>query len=117
MYIPATIVKKNGQRFKFIVRYGDLFWYENEKTKVKETFSRYDLRLINNTKIDKLLGIQNESSGKIIVHDKATDDEFECNTQTELAKCLDVSYTTVNYAIKNRRWIKKRYFAEYKEGK
>lgn len=119
MGIPKTITKKYGQKLTYIATLpNDLFLYENEKTKVKETFSKYDLKLINNKVIDSFLKGERERRGTIItVYDRETGNEFECVSQHEVASFIGKSYSTVHLAIKNKEWIGKRYFAEYKEGK
>jgi len=43
--IPKIIVK-NNQRYKLIKIYENFILYENEKTKIRETFSKFSLGLV-----------------------------------------------------------------------
>lgn len=102
--------------YEFVKKVNDnLFLYQNIKTGVKTTFNRHDLNMIDNSKIDKFLQGDRDRTAKIIVYDKENDTECEFVTQHEVADYIGMSYTTVHDAIKNKEWISKRYFVEYKE--
>ena len=118
MGIPKRIHTK-FRIYSYIKQVNDkLFLYEDTETKSKITFSKYELGLIDNKQIDRILEIKPKKKNRLVVHDKLTDKEIELfNSQTEVAEYIGVSCMAVNNAIKERKWIKKRYFVEYKEEK
>ena len=111
MKIPKTVIK-NKCKYTFVqVCSNNMFLYENEKTKAKETFTKYDLGLIDNTELDKKLKIKNNVD-KILVYDRLFDTEKIYNTIYEAAKDLDCAAGTIGNKIRHNKWIRNRWFAE-----
>lgn len=111
MEIPKNVIK-NGKRYNFIKAYNNLFLYENEKTKAKEMFSKSDLKLVDNTKIDKVLNIE-QRENKFIVYDREEEKEYLCKSQKEISVKFKINMNLICRSIKNKKWIKKRYFIQY----
>ena len=75
MKIPKTVIKGN-KKYNFVQACSkDMFLYENEKTKAKETFSKYDLGLLDNKELDKKLKIANKVDFRIKVYDRLLEEE------------------------------------------
>ena len=128
MNVPKK-VRTKYREWIYIKQVNDkLFLYEDAETKSKMTFSKFELGMINNSKIDKILDINGknvkENNIKTIVrdklikvYDKEIEKEYVCNTMSQVAQLTGVTIRSVWYAIQNKTWIKKRYFVEYKEEK
>ena len=99
MKIPKTI-RRNNRKYNFVqVCSNNMFLYENEKTKVKETFSRYNLGLIDNKEIDKKLEIYKNEESKIKVYDDNGETETIYSSIYEAANDLNCSPDTLGNKI------------------
>ena len=114
MKIPRTIIKRN-KRYNFVQVCGDMFLYENEKTKAKETFTKYDLGLIDNTELDKKLKIVDKTDFIIKVYDRLMETEKTYKTIHEAAENLGITKNNLYDKIVQKKWINNRWFAERKE--
>lgn len=115
MKIPKTVIK-NNRKYTFVqVCSNNMFLYENEKTKAKETFTKYDLGLIDNTELDKKLEIIDKTDFKIKVYDRLFETETVYNTIYEAAKDLGITKDMLYKRITERKWIDNRWFAEKEE--
>ena len=112
MDIPKIITRKNKQYIFIKQCNNNMFLYEDMYTKVKETFTKFDLNLIDNKKFDKVLKIKEVNVRKIRVYDKLLDTEVEYDTIKEFANSIGMNYSTVLTKIDNHSWIKDRWFAE-----
>ena len=113
MKIPGKIIK-NDKKYRFIQRLGpNMFLYLNEQTGVKETFSKFDLELIDNTEIDKKLNIVDKHMKiKVRVYDKELNEEKEYESYQEAGKALGVASTYISNRMCKHLWIRSRYFVE-----
>lgn len=110
--IPKTITNK-GRTYTFVqVCNNNMFLYKNDVTGANETFSRYDLRLIDNTVIDKKLDIKKCEGVKVNVYDRLFEKETIYNSLAEAANQLNVSVSTIFIKIKEKKWLNNRYFIE-----
>lgn len=111
MKIPKTVIK-NNRKYTFVnICSNNMFLYENEKTKAKETFTKYDLGLIDNSELDKKLEIKNNEY-KILVYDRLFDKEKIYNTIYEAANDLNCSAGTLANKIRHNQWLQNRWFVE-----
>ena len=112
MKIPKTVTKK-GRTYTFVqVCNNNMFLYKNDVTGANETFSRYDLGLIDNTFIDEKLDIKKDEGIKVIVYDRLFEKETIYNSLRESANQLNVSVGTIYSKIKKKEWVHNRYFIE-----
>ena len=107
MRIPKT-VHKNGHTYTFIQRCNDdLFLYKSDLG-FNETFKRVDLGLIDNLKIDTLMGFKNY----YVLYDRVTETEKIYYKVTYISKDIDVDPRVLVDCINLKKWIKERYFVE-----
>lgn len=113
MKIPGKIIK-NDKKYRFIQRLSpNMFLYQNEQTGVKETFSKFDLELIDNTEIDKKLNmVDRHIKVKVRVYDKELNEEKEYESYQEAGKALGVSDIYIRDRIVKHLWVRSRYFVE-----
>lgn len=115
MKIPKAIIK-NNRKYTFVqVCSNNMFLYENEKTKAKETFTKYDLGLIDNTELDKKLKIANKVDFRIKVYDRLLEEEKTYKTIHEAAENLGITKNNLYDKIVQKKWINNRWFAEKEE--
>lgn len=118
MKIPKYISRKDRE-YEFVKKCSDnMFLYKNIKTGSQETFTLFDLHLIDNTEIDKKLRIFEEAEYTIKVYDRLYDTETVYNTAKDAAAALEISYFSLLNHLNNKRWILNRWYAskEMKEG-
>lgn len=115
MKIPKTVIK-NNRKYTFVQACSNnMFLYKNEKTKAKETFSKYDLGLLDNKELDKKLKIANKVDFRIKVYDKLMETETKYNTIHEAAENLGITKNNLYDKIVQKKWINNRWFAEKEE--
>lgn len=112
MKIPKKVMKDNREYTFVDVIKGNMYLYENEKTKSRTTFSNFDLGLIDNSKIDKKLHIKEQKMYKYIVYDRIEENEKEYDDIYIIANELECSANSVRNNIRERKWLCNRYFVE-----
>lgn len=118
MKIPKTI-HKNGHEYTFIQRCNSgMFLYKCDLG-FTETFTSYDLGLINNSEIDNFIAKRQEEVLKegydkrpIVVYDKQNEQEKTFNTLQEAGDWLECTAATISKYINHHWWYKKRFFIE-----
>lgn len=115
MKIPKKIIR--GKReYEFVQKVNDnLFLYKEIKLGFKETFSRADLKIIDNTEIDKIVRARPETKIKILVYDRLMETETMYNTFQDVEKILEIGHVKLTKAIEEHRWINNRWFCERRE--
>jgi len=112
MKIPKKVIRKNREYvFKEICN-NNLFSYEDVETKTRTSFTKFDLGLINNEKIDKMLDIKKASGIKLIVYDRLLEKETEYSSMGDASRSLGVHESTIARKINNKEWLKNRWFIE-----
>lgn len=115
MKVPK-IVKKNKREYKFVKQVNNnLFLYEETRLGFKETFSRADLKIIDNTEIDKIIQENPETKIKLVVYDRLTEKEAIYNTFKDVQNFLEIGYVKLKKAVDEHKWIKQRWFCERRE--
>lgn len=111
MKIPK-IVYKNNHTYTFIKQCNPkVFLYESELG-FKETFTAYDLGLINNKKIDKVVNTKTWTNVIYVVYDRLLEEEKEYGDTQAIANQLNVGIETVRSKIRNHTWLDNRWFIE-----
>ena len=109
---------RNGIKYEFVSKCNDdFFLYKNVKTGVKASFTRFQLGLINNVEIDKIVLETEEKDYKVIVYDKLFDTETEYDTVEQAAQALGMGHKHLSDKIRYKEWYQNRWFVsrEYKE--
>lgn len=114
MKIPKKVVKDNREYAFVEVIKNNMYLYENVKTKARTTFSNYDLGLIDNTKIDKIINIDQKRGEpvKVVVYDRLMEEEKEYETIKLASEELGVHSSTIIDKINSKSWLDNRWFIE-----
>ena len=115
MKIPKKIIR--GKReYEFVQKVNDnLFLYKETKLDFKETFSRADLKIIDNTEIDKIVRARPDTKIKILVYDRLMETETMYDEVHDVAQALECSTSYINKRIREKKWILNRWFCERRE--
>lgn len=114
MKIPA-IVKRDNKEYSFIQKCNDnVFLYIDKETDTRKCFSKYDLGMIDNKRIDKFLNIKTDNK-QVKVYDRLTEEEEIYENIYEVSRQLNYTAGTILNRINVKKWLNKRYFIEYVE--
>ena len=115
MKIPKIVIK-GKRKYEFMQKVNDnLFLYKEVKLGFKETFSRADLKIIDNTEIDKIVKARPDTKIKILVYDRLFETETLYNETKDVALVLNCSANWINKKIRAKEWINNRRFCERRE--
>ena len=92
----------------------NVFLYKDKKRGFKRCFSKYDLSIVDNKKIDKFLNIKTDIK-QVRVYDRLTEEEKIYKNVYEVSTHLKYAFNTICNCISSKRWLNKRYFIEYVE--
>lgn len=118
MKIPK-IIHKNGHEYTFVqICNSNMILYKSDLG-FTETFTKYDLGLINNTTIDKIIERKQEEvlqegydKRPLVIYDRQLEIEKTFKTLQEVGSYIDCSVATVSKYLNHHWWYKKRYFIE-----
>lgn len=118
MEIPKKKVI-NGKEYEFVEKCNDKLYLYKDCNGFKTAFSKFDLGLANNNKIDKLLNRRGTKLNntaiqghRVLVYDKLENKEIIYASVSDAAKAISIPRTTLDKKIINRQWLYNRWFAE-----
>ena len=115
MKIPKMVVK-GKRKYEFMQKVNDnLFLYKEVNLGFKETFSRADLKIIDNTEIDKIVKAKPDTKIKILVYDRLMEKETLYDDVADTAIAMNCSVSYINKRIREKKWISNRWFCERRE--
>lgn len=111
MEVPKTIYK-NNHTYTFIKKCNDkVFLYESELG-FKETFTLYDLGLLDNRRIDAKFRKGGWNKIVYVVYDRLLETEKEYNDPQIIANELNTTVNMITRKINKHRWLDNRWFIE-----
>lgn len=119
MKIPM-ILNKGNKRYSFIQKCNENLFLYQDQFGFKETFTRFDLKGIDNTEIDKLIkrpynivpkGVAVQQT-RIILYDTKKFRKKVFKTTKDVAEELEMSTAYINTIIQRNVLLKKRYKIE-----
>lgn len=115
MKIPKIVIK-GKRKYEFVQKVNDnLFLYKEVNLGFKETFSRADLKIIDNTEIDKIVKAKPDTKIKVLVYDRLMEEERIYDCTKDVAEALHCSVSYINKRIEHKKWIQNRWFCERRE--
>lgn len=107
----------NGRKYVLIGKCNDRLWlYEDAITGVKETFTLYELGLLNNSEIDAILNIKGKHGKQIVITDISSGMKRTFSSYGEAGAFLEISITTVYQAVITKRIVentKRKIYVKY----
>lgn len=119
MKIPK-IINKGKKRYSFIQKCNDNLFLYQDQFGIKITFTKFDLKGIDNTEIDKLIkkpyakipkGFLAQKN-KIVVYDTKKNKRKIYKSTKDVADDLEYSQTYINVIIQRKALLNKRYTIE-----
>ena len=115
MKIPKIVIK-GKRKYEFMQKVNDnLFLYKEVNLGFKETFSRADLKIIDNTEIDKIVRARPDTTIKLAVYDRLMENETIYNTFRDVERVLEIGHAKLVNCIEEHKWINNRWFCERRE--
>lgn len=111
MKIPK-IIERNNRKYEFVSKVNEnLFLYKDLRINKYETFQKFDIVKIDNTKIDEFLNIKTKER-KIVIYDRLFNKETVYDNSYEAAKALETSKTNLLKHMYKRKYFKNRWYIE-----